>query len=82
MKQSISQPSMRSIVQAPSQTTTSPSISSSYSLTNTYVLELERLLQRGHSNQSVKELKYFDLYVNSRHVFGGCLKWFLFINNE
>ena len=41
MKQLILQPSMRSIIQAPSQTTTSPSISPSYSLEDTYVLELE-----------------------------------------
>ena len=28
------------------------------------------------------ELKYFDLYLNSRHVFGGCPNWLSFINND
>eukprot|EP01036_Dinobryon_divergens_P024404 gene24404-32851_t len=80
-KHPISQPTTLP-AKVPSQTVLAPSISPSYSLKDNYLHELDRLLQRSSSDQSIVELQYFDMYLSSHHVFGGCQSWLSFINND
>jgi len=77
-KQPISAPSMQKFASQ----SLSPSVAPTLSLQETYTLKLNSILQSRKVDQFALELTYFDLYFSNRYLFGGCMSWLAYINND